>query len=106
MGPLKNEKLKKTYSPKMVKFRRSWINLFREKSTPIQPIVVIIAISFLLSIFLYFTYSEELSVIPFGLSMIFLAISLIYFQLFPLTWDEMTELEKQIFKGFNELPND
>ena len=106
MGSLNIEKLKKPYSPEMIKFRRKWVNLFREKTTPIQPIAIIMFTSFLLSMLVFFTYSEELSVIPFGLSMIFLVISLIYFKLYPLTWNEMNELEKQKFRGFYKLPND
>ena len=106
MGSVKIEKLKKPYSPEMIKFRRKWVNLFREKSTPIQPIVIINFLSFLLSMLIFFTYSEKLAIIPFGLSMIFLVISLIYFRFFPLTWSEMNELEKEKFRGFYKLPND
>ena len=100
------EKLKKTYSPGMIKFRRKWVNLFRDNSLSIQPIAIIMFISFLLSMLVFFTYSETLAVIPFGVSMIFFIISISYFKLFPLTWNEMNELEKQKFRGFYKLPND
>lgn len=106
MGTINIKKLKRGYSPEMVKFRRKWVNLFREKSTPIQPIVIINFLSFLLSMLFFFTYSEKLAIIPFGLTMIFLVISLIYFMIYPLTWNEMNELEKEKFRGFYKLPND
>lgn len=101
-------KLKKKYDVKTIKFRRKWVNLFRDysKTNKLQPSVVIVFTSFILSLILFFTPLNKISFLPFLLGFLFVLISLIYFRIYPLSWEEMNEEEKKQFRYFYKLPND
>ena len=102
------EKLKKSYKPNISKFRRKWINLFRSyrKKNKLQPSVVIVFTSFILSITITLMGFEKYGFLPFAIGCSFILISLVYFRLYPLSWSEMTEEEKEAYRFFNKLSND
>ena len=103
------EKLKKSYKPNVSKFRRKWVNLFRNysKKNKLQPSVVIVFISFILSLKLIVVFGyEKYGVLPFIIGCSFVLISFIYFTLYPLSWEEMTEEEKEVYRTHNQLPHD
>ena len=101
------EKLNRQYTPAQIKFRRNWVNLFRESNgNPIQKSAMIVFISFGISMLLFFTGFEEISPIPFLLGFSFILISVIYFRIYPLSWNEMNDLEKKVFREFQRLPTD
>jgi hypothetical protein len=49
---------------------------------------------------------EKYGVLPFAIGCSFVFIASIYFTLFPLSWEEMTEEEKEAYRILNQLPND
>jgi len=103
------EKLKKSYKPNVSKFRRKWINLFRDysKKNKLQPSAVIVFVSFILSVIMSVGFGyNKYGFLPFAIGCSFVLISFIYFTLYPLSWEEMTEEEKDAYKFFNQLPND
>lgn len=103
------EKLKKSYKPNVSKFRRMWVNLFRNysKKNKLQPSVIIVFVSFILSLKLTLIFGyEKYGFLPFAIGCSFVLISFIYFRFFPLSWEEMTEEEKEAYRVFNRLPND
>jgi hypothetical protein len=66
------EKLNRQYTPAQIKFRRNWVNLFRESNgNPIQKSAIIVFISFGISMLLFFTGFEEISPIYFNISYLF-----------------------------------
>ena len=102
------EKLKKSYKPNVSKFRRIWINLFRNysKKNKLQPSAVIVLISFILSVKLTLIFGyEKYGFLPFAIGCSFVLISFVYFTLYPLSWKEMTEEEKEAYRFFNKLTN-
>ena len=101
------EKLKKSYKPNVSKFRRMWVNLFRNysKKNKLQPSVIIVFVSFILSLKLTLIFGyEKYGFLPFAIVCSFVLISFIYFRFFPLSWEEMTEEEKEAYRVFNQLP--
>ena len=102
------EKLKKSYKPNVSKFRRKWVNLFRNysKKNKLQPSAVIVYVSFMISVVLTLMGFEKFGFIPFLLGCSFILISFAYFTIYPLSWGEMTEEEKEAYRVFNRLPND
>ena len=103
------EKLKKSYKPNVSKFRRKWVNLFRNysKKNKLQPSAVIVFVSFILSVIMSVGFGyNKYGFLPFAIGCSFVLISFIYFTLYPLSWEEMTEEEKDAYKFFNQLPND
>jgi len=100
------KKLKKSYKPNVSKFRRMWVNLFRDysKKNKLQPSAVIVFFSFLISVILILMGFEKFGFIPFLLGCSFILISFLYFTIYPLSWEEMTEEEKDVYKFFNQLP--
>ena len=103
------EKLKKSYKPNVSKFRRVWVNLFRNysKKNKLQPSVVIVFVSFILSVIMSVGFGyNKYGFLPFAIGCSFVLISFIYFRFFPLSWEEMTEEEKEAYRFFNRLPND
>lgn len=101
------EKLKKSYKPNVSKFRRMWVNLFRNysKKNKLQPSVIIVFVSFILSLKLTLIFGyEKYGFLPFAIGCSFVLISFIYFRFFPLSWEEMTEEEKEAYRVFNQLP--
>ena len=77
------EKLKKSYKPNVSKFRRKWINLFRNysKKNKLQPSAVIVFVSFMISVVLTLMGFEKFGFMPFLLGCSFILISFAYFQL-------------------------
>lgn len=103
------EKLKKSYKPNVSKFRRMWVNLFRNysKKNKLQPSVIIVFVSFILSLKLTLIFGyEKYGFLPFAIGCSFVLISFIYFRFFPLSWGEMTEEEKEVYRTHNQLPHD
>lgn len=103
------EKLKKSYKPNVSKFRRMWVNLFRDysKKNKLQPSVIIVFASFVASMILTLGFGfTEYGGIPFIIGCSFVLISFVYFHFFPLTWSEMTEDEKDTYRFYNQLPED
>ena len=91
-----------------------WVNLFREfdlksKSNNffkrLQPITCIMILLFTLSITLYLN-NIPFNYLPFLIGWIFIAISFLYFRIFPLSWEEMTMYEKEAYRYINKLPID
>ena len=103
------EKLKKSYKPNVSKFRRKWVNLFRDysKKNKLQPSAVIVFVSFFISVILMVGFGcEKYGFLPFVMGCFFILVSFIYFTLYPLSWEEMTEEEKEAYRFFNSLPSD
>ena len=103
------EKLKKSYKPNVSKFRRMWVNLFRNysKKNKLQPSVVIVFVSFILSVIMSVGFSfNKYGFLPFAIGCSFVLTSFIYFRFFPLSWEEMNEEEKEAYRFFNKLSND
>jgi hypothetical protein len=101
------EKLKKSYKPNVSKFRRKWVNLFRNysKKNKLQPSAVIVFVSFILSVIMSVGFGyNKYGFLPFAIGCSFVLISFIYFTLYPLSWEEMTEEEKEAYRFFNRLP--
>lgn len=86
----------------MKKLRRIWANLFRpvNKISFLEPISLITLVTFILSVVLYLI-DVEWFYVPFLISWSFIIISVVYFNKFPLTWDEMNDKEKEAYKKFN-----
>ena len=105
---MNKEILKKTYSSKSIKFRRAWVNLFRDYSAKnrFQPSTIIVLFSFIITVILTLLGYTEYAFIPFLLGCCFILVSFIYFRFFPLTWKEMNDKEREAYKLFNRLPND
>ena len=105
---MNTEKLKKSYSPKLKKFRRSWVNLFRSYSekNKLQPSAVIVFISFAITVALELLDFSEYAFLPFLSGCFFILASFVYFRFFPLSWEEMNGEEKEAYRLFNQLPND
>jgi len=105
------DKLLKNYSKNYQKFRRIWINLFREKEgksnfiKKIQPSAYLMLTLFASSLILYLC-NIEYHYIPFLIGIIFIVISILYFHIYPLSWAEMTEYEKESYRLINDLPSD
>ncbi len=101
------EKLLKKYPKKYSSFRRKWANLYRPMKTPkfLQPAVIIMLILFSLT-FAGFMLNLPYHPIPFIGGFFFVLISIYYFKLFPLTWDEMYDYEKKYYKELHRLPKD
>ena len=102
------EKLKKSYSPKMKKFRRSWVNLFRSysKKNKLQPSAVIAFITFAITVALTLLGFSKYAFLPFLLGCLFILVSIVYFHFSPLSWEEMNDEEKGAYRHFNQLPSD
>ena len=102
------EKLKKSYSPKMKKFRRSWVNLFRSysKKNKLQPSAVIVFISFIITVALTVLGFTKYAFLPFLLGFLFVLVSIVYFRFYPLSWEEMSDEEKGAYRHFYQLPSD
>ncbi len=106
------DKLNKKYSPNYKKIRRAWVNLFRPirygSRNPIyafHPITYIMLSTFAITAIL--TINEvSFAWIPFISAFTFTAISMIYFKLFPLSWEEMSDIEKEAYKLIHKLPSD
>jgi hypothetical protein len=105
---MSTEKLKKSYSPKMKKFRRSWVNLFRSysKKNKLQPSAVIVFISFAITVALELLDFSEYAFLPFLSGCFFILASFVYFRFYPLSWEEMNDEEKEAYRLFNQLPSD
>jgi ABC-type transport system involved in Fe-S cluster assembly fused permease/ATPase subunit len=64
-------------------------------------------LSFILSVKLTLIFGyEKYGFLPFAIGCSFVLISFVYFTLYPLSWKEMTEEEKEAYRFFNKLPND
>ena len=103
------EKLKKSYKPNVSKFRRMWVNLFRNysKKNKLQPSAVIVFVSFILSVIMSVGFGyEKYGFLPFAIGCFFVLVSFIYFTICPLSWGEMTDEEKEAYRFFNQLPSD
>lgn len=102
------EKLKKSYSPKAKKFRRSWVNLFRSysKKNKLQPSAVIVFISFAITTVLVLLGFDKYAFLPFLSGWLFILVSIIYFRFYPLSWEEMNDEEKEAYRYINQLPSD
>ena len=106
------DKILKKYPEGYKKFRRSWVNIFRpldRNSSSLflrmDPMAYIGFGSFLITSTMYINgISEYISAIPFIAALSFLVISNVYFKIFPLTWEEMDEIEKSAFRYFWKLP--
>ena len=101
------EKLLKKYPKNYSSFRRKWANLFRpmKNSRFLQPIVIIMFVLFILTV-IGFLLNNPYHPIPFIGGFIFVVISIYYFRIFPLTWDEMHEYEKRYYREANHLNKD
>ena len=102
------EKLKKSYKPNISKFRRNWINLFRSYSTKnkLQPSVFIVLTSFILTVIMTFNNLGNFAYMPFLIGCSFVLISFVYFHFFPLSWKEMNDEEKEVYRLLHKLPKD
>jgi hypothetical protein len=102
------EKLKKSYSPKLKKFRRSWVNLFRSYSekNKLQPSAVIVFVSFAITAALALLGFNKYAFLPFLLGCFFMLVSIVYFRFYPLSWEEMNDEEKEAYRYLNQLPSD
>ena len=103
------EKLKKSYKPNVSKFRRKWVNLFRDYSEKnrLQPSAIIVFTSFIISVIMIIGFGyEKYGSLPFLIGCFFILVSFIYFRFFPLSWEEMTEEEKEVYRTLNKLPSD
>jgi len=105
---MNTEKIKKSYSPKAKKFRRSWVNLFRSysKKNKLQPSAVIVFTSFAITVALTLLDFSEYAFLPFLSGCLFILASIAYFHFSPLTWEEMNDEEKEAYRFFNKLPSD
>jgi fatty acid desaturase len=105
---MKIEKLKKVYKPNIVKFRRKWVNLFRNysKKNKLQPSAVIVFVTFVITIVLTLLGFTKYAFLPFATGCSFILVTFIYFHFFPLTWKEMNDEEKEAYRFYNQLPND
>ena len=106
------DKLNKKYSPKYQKVRRVWVNLFRPirygSRNPIyafHPITYIMLATFAITAIMTVKLIP-FAWIPFVSAFTFTAISLIYFRFFPLSWEEMSDYEKEAYRFINQLPSD
>jgi hypothetical protein len=101
------EKLLKTYSKNYSSLRRKWADLYRpmKKIEFLHPIVIIMFFLFGLSA-LGFAFNIPYDFLPFLIGFIFVAISFLYFKLFPLTWSEMYDYEKKYYRELFRLPID
>ena len=99
------EKLKKEYDPKTMRIRRVWVNLFNDisKRNKLQLITVLVYLSFLFTVILGIL-NFNLFYIPFMIGCSFILVSNVYFRIYPLSWKEMTDNEKAVFRIHNELP--
>lgn len=106
------KKISKKYPTKYSKIRRIWSNMFRPIKRNsvnilliINPATYLMFICFFMTAFLSYngcTYSEY----PFLLSWIWLALSMLYFNFFPLSWYEMNDYEKEEYRLLYNLPDD
>ena len=94
-----NKKLFKTYGKNYQKFRRAWVNLYRHKKGGIDPMAYIMLALFLTTVLMK-AYT------PFLIGWIFVAISFIYWRIFPQSWAEMKDYEKVAYRDINQLPLD
>jgi hypothetical protein len=104
--------LSKIYSPAYKKFRRFLINLFRPADANSKFFLLSsIDVAAYLILFLFFCsfglfiYDTNYSVVPFMTGWIFILSCMIYFQLYPLTWDEMDENERKFYRQLWRLPD-
>lgn len=106
---MKIDKLKKEYNPKVSNFRVKWVKLFRPISerNKLQPATIIVLLGFIGTIILTLVNpSNTLAFIPFVSTWFFILVSFYYFRFFPLTWLEMTDLEKDVYRQLHLLPSD
>ena len=106
---LKEDKLRKVYNPKISKFRVKWVKLFRpiSKKFRVHPATIIVLLGFIGTIILNVVNPyNTLAFIPFLGAWVFVLVSLYYFRLFPLTWLEMDDIEKDVFRKLHMLPSD
>tara|TARA_B100000963_G_scaffold349061_1_gene357512 strand:+ start:797 stop:1144 length:348 start_codon:yes stop_codon:yes gene_type:complete len=104
------DNLKKIY-PKWIKtIRRAIINLYRpimhDKSTSKfnqHPISYIMLFAFIWSAVLVYK-DNDLYYLPFLIGWCIIPITWIYLKLFPQTWDEMFNYEKDVFRQIWKLP--
>lgn len=106
---MSKDKLTKVYNPKISNFRVKWVKLFRpiNEKVRIHPATIIVVLGFIGTIILTIANpSNTLAFIPFVGAWIFILVSLYYFRFFPLTWTEMTDLEKDVYRQLHLLPSD
>jgi len=101
------DKIFKKYPKNYSSFRRKWANLYRPMKKPnfLQPTVIIMFVLFILS-FIGFMLDVPCHTTPFIGGFLFVLISIYYFRLFPLTWDEMYEYEKKYYRELWGFPTD
>jgi hypothetical protein len=106
------KKISKNYSPRYSKIRRVWVNMFRPiKRNSVNPLLIINPATYLMFVCFFSTSilsfnGSEYSELPFLLSWVWLFISLTYFNIFPLTWKEMNDVEKVEYRELYDLPDD
>jgi len=109
---MEKEFLHNNYSPLFRKIRRIVTNLFRPiKISSKNPLLKLHPISYLMLLSFSITAimlanGVEYYWIPFILGFTFISICMIYFNFFPLSWDEMYEYEKEAYRLMNRLPKD
>ena len=106
---MSTDKLNKTYSPKISNFRVKWVKLFRpiSEKNKIHPATIIVLLGFIGTIILTIANpSNTLAFIPFVVTWFFILVSFYYFRFFPLTWLEMSDVEKDVYRELHLLPND
>lgn len=106
---MSKDKLNRTYNPKVSNFRVKWVKLFRpiSEKNKLQPATIIVLIGFIISVILTVSNpSNTLAFIPFVATWFFILISFYYFRFFPLTWLEMTDEEKDVYRQLHLLPSD
>lgn len=104
--------LLKIYSPSYKKFRRFLINFFRPanknskfilfSSVDLAAYLILILFSFS---FTLFVIGSDYAPVPFMSGWVFILSCMIYFQLYPLSWDEMDEIERKFYREFWRLPS-
>ena len=101
------EKLKKEYDPNTMRIRRVWVNLFRDisKRNKLQMSTLFVFISFFITV-IFGVIGFSLYYVPFVIGCSFILVSNVYFRIYPLSWKEMTNNEKVVFRIYNKLPYD
>ena len=110
---IQENKLNKEYSTKYKKIRRKIVDLYRpininSKNLFVSKIDIMTYIMFILfsisaSLFLF---NIEYEYVPFLLGFFLNLIFMIYLKVYPLSWNEMYDYEKKIYRDLFYLPKD
>lgn len=104
------KKLLKVYPIWSLPIRRFLANLFRYKKNTIfsrvDPMAYIMIILFLITAIPYIINGNILWTIPFIFGCVFLVFNMIYFRFYPLSWAEMTDEEKVVYRKLWQYPMD